>query len=595
VAQNQTARHIISDLPKDVLKRIFVVVATRSYGARLSLPLVCKAFHSAVLECPEMWDTFEVMTGNDGALTSKSQVKYVAARAASMPLHVGLMIASSRTGSWRSDSLPTRSDAELDEGTQGTRSLQILGLDMVGTILSLMPRVEDFILDVQDDPLDLELARAVLALFEDHSAGRLKRLTLLGNYQMDRIVRLTTLSNGAPSHLQPSLVSLRHLAVAYCPAFTLPGPLDTIETLEISVISIETTAISYPLEQLLLGFPNLQSLEIRTAIIDTSAPEVPTLLGISPNQGEPPTVSLTRLRRLVLESLPLTSSLLSNLSAPNLQVLTLQQLTLGLDPREVRYETSLAGHLNPDHESDGQPPYSTLQPLPFGTFLARHSKCKKLYDLTLGLMPDMVVRMCLDFVRIVGGTSEGSGDENRGLKSLSLLGFEWQDWESLFVLPPSPTASPKLVPPEVLLNGVAPVLVPLPCIRHISAFLDHASTWTSKGTVAVNYEAKYDREGWMEGLMRFAERRMNVEAVVRMFKESKMELEDWMKSPRGGRDSLQGVGCGIHEDPLRTVMSIELDAGYKDSYAFVHGAWKAIERTEVAMRVDEPVETGVMG
>jgi hypothetical protein len=46
---------------------------------------------------------------------------------------------------------------------------------------------------------------------------------------------------------------------------------------------------------------------------------------------------------------------------------------------------------------------------------------------------------------------------------------------------------------------------------------------------------------------------------------------------------------------LRTVMSIELDAGYKDSYAFVHGAWKAMERTETAAGVDEPVETGVMG
>jgi hypothetical protein len=575
VTQNQTQRHTISDLPKDVLKRIFVVVATRSYAARLSIPLVCKAFHSAVLDCPEMWDTFEVMTGNGGALTSKSQVEYVAAKAGSMPLHVGLMISNSRTGAWRSESLPAWSDAELDESAQSTRTLQILGLDMVGTILSLMPRVEDFILDVQDDPLDPELARAVLALFDDHAAGRLKRLTLLGDYQMDRIVRLTTPSNCAPSRLQPSLISLRHLVVAYCPAFTLPGTLDMIETLEVSVISIETTPLSYPLEEFLLGFPHLQSLEIRTTI-DTSAP---ALLGISPNQREPPTVSLTHLRKLVLESLPLTFSLLSNLDAPNLQVLTLQQLDLGLDRSEVRYEMSLAGHLNPDHKSDGQQPLSTLQLLPFGTFLARHSKCGKLDDLTLGLMPDMVVRMCVDFVRIVGGTGKGSGDENRGLTSISLLGFEWQDWVSLFMLPPSPSVSLKAVPAEHRPNGVASSLIPLPHIRHIFAFLDHASTWASKGTVAVNYEAKYDREGWMEGLMRFAERRMNVETVIQMFKESKMELEGWMKPPQGSREGLQGAEDGIHGDPLRTVMSIELDAGYKDSYAFVHGAWKAMEQT----------------
>ena len=383
----------------------------------------CKAFYSAVLECPEMWDTFEVMTGNDGALTSKSQVEYVAAKAGSMPLRIGLMLASSRMGSWRSESSPTCSDTELDESAQSARAIQILGLDMVGMILSLMPRVEDFILDVQDDPLDPELARAVLALFDDHVTGRLKRLTLLGDYQMDRIVRLTTPSNGAPSLPQPSLVSLRHLAMAYCSAFTLPGPLDIIETLDVSVISIGTTPTPYPLEEFLLGFPNLQTLEIRTTI----APEVVTLLGISLNQRDPLTVSLTRLRKLVLESLSLTSSLLSNLSAPNLQVLTLQQLNLGLDPREVRYETSLAGHLNPNHESDGQPPHSTLQPLPFGTFLARHSRCRKLCDLTLGQIPDIVVRMCVDFVRIVGETGEGSGEANRGLTSLSLLGFEWGD------------------------------------------------------------------------------------------------------------------------------------------------------------------------
>jgi hypothetical protein len=117
----------------------------------------------------------------------------------------------------------------------------------------------------------------------------------------------------------------------------------------------------------------------------------------------------------------------------------------------------------------------------------------------------------------------------------------------------------------------------------------------SKGTVAVNYEAKYNREGWMEGLMWLAEQRMNVEVVVRMFKESKTEVEYWMKTPQRSRQGRQGVGCGIHRDPLRTVMSIELDAGYKDSYVFVHGAWKAMEWTEMAMGVDERVETGVMG
>jgi hypothetical protein len=201
-----------------------------------------------------MWDTFEVMTGHDGALTSRSQVEYVAAKAGSRPLHAGLTIARSRTGAWRSESLPTSNDLELDESAQSTQTLQIRGLDMVSTILSLMPRVQDFTLDVQDDPLDPELARAMLALFDNRSAGRLKRLTLLGDYQIDRIVRLTTPSNGAPSRLKPSLVSLRHLAVAYCSAFTLPGPLDTVETLEISVITIETTPMSYPFEEFLLGF-----------------------------------------------------------------------------------------------------------------------------------------------------------------------------------------------------------------------------------------------------------------------------------------------------------------------------------------------------
>jgi hypothetical protein len=123
MTQNQTPRHTISDLPNDVLKRIFVVVATRSYAARLSTPLVCKAFHSVALECPEMWDTFEIMTGNDGALTSKSQVKYVAAKAGWMRLHVGLTIASSRMGAWRNEPLLAWIDTELDESAQSTQNL----------------------------------------------------------------------------------------------------------------------------------------------------------------------------------------------------------------------------------------------------------------------------------------------------------------------------------------------------------------------------------------------------------------------------------------------------------------------------------------
>jgi hypothetical protein len=367
-----------------------------------------------------------------------------------------------------------------------------------------------------------------------------------------------------------------------------------IETLEISIISIETTPISYPLEEFLLGFPNLQSLEIRTTI-DSTGPEVVTFLGISLNQKDSPRVTLNLLRKLVLESLPLTSSLWSSLTAPNLQALTLQHLNLGLDPREVRYETSLAGHLNSEDASGGEAVQSTLQPLPLGIFLARHAGCEKLLEVTLGGIPDMVVRMCVEFVRIVGGSSEESGHEKRGLRGLSLLGFEWRDWESLLVPLPSPTIPPGDVPLSLLADGTTPVPVPLPFIRTISVFLDHTSTWTSKGTVTVNHEAKYDREGWMEGLMRFAERRMNVEAVVRMFKESKMNVEDWMRSSQEGRGRLQGTGHGIHGDPFRTVMFIMLDAGYKDSYAFVHGAWKAMEQADMARGASEPADTGVLG
>ena len=549
-----------------------------------------------------MWDTFEVMTGNDGALTTKRQVEYVAGKAASAPLSVALMIASSRMGAWKSETLSPRSAAtgleeESARPTANAQTVQTRGLNMIGTVLSLMNQTEELILDVQDDPLEPEIARAVLALFDDRSAHRLKRLTLLGDYQMDRIIRLKTPLSTTPPSTQPSLSSLRHLTVAYCPAFHLPAPLPMIKTLEVFIITIEKSADSHPLEEMLRSFPNLRRLTMRI-IVDATETEETTILGILPHRNDPPNVKLNQLAVLHLDSLPLTSSLLSSITAPNLQTLIIRDISLGFDPRDVRYEMSLSGHLTPHLPADPPSTHSSLQPLPFGTFLARHTTCRDLRSVTLGCVPDMVVRMCVDFVRMVEGARLGGA--RRGVTHLSLIGFEWRDWEGLFTpqpSPPIPSSSSGSTHADRAAKNDAKTLptVPLPHIRSVSVFLDHASTWTSRGTVAVDPEAKHDRDGWMDGLMRFAERRMNADAVVRMFKESKMDVAEWMRDPpeAGGRgdEGMRGGGVGgdmggcrgslVRADPLRTVMSIELDAGYKDSYAFVHGAWQAMEREQL--------------
>ena len=561
----------LADLPTPILHRIFPLAASTSYAARLTLPLVCKTFHAVTRDCPEMWDTFEVMTGNEGALSRKSQVEYVAARAGEAPLSIGLTIAPSRMGAWESQAEPLRQwDDTADEGGNATaRGQEMAGLNMVGTILSLMHRVQDLVLDVHDEQLEPALARAVLALFDDHLCGRVKRLTFLGDYQLDRILRLTTPLSAAPSVVQPALTSLRHLSIAYCAAFQLPGPLPSIETLDIAMITIESSPNSYPLQELLLNFPNLHRLEVRTTI-DTTAPQARTMLGITSHQRDAPLVTLNRLKTLVLEAFPLTSSLLSSLLAPHLQTLELRDFYVGFDPRDIRFELSLAEHA---HALQGHERTSGLEPLPFGTFLARHLNVVALKTVTLGGIPDMAVRMCVDFVKLVG---EGSA-----LRSLSLLGFEWRDWECLFSASspePEPTSTPAPAEPAA---ASPPTALALPHLYHIHVFLDHASAWASKGTVTFDNDARFDRQGWMDGLMRFAERRMNPQAVVRMFRESNLQADAWMDFPPSDAAGVAGVAA-VGRDPARTVMSVELDAGYKDSYAFVHGAWKAMEREQFA-------------
>lgn len=548
----RTPETFLANMPSVILRRIFAIVSTQSYAARRTIPLVCKAFHAVTAsECPEMWDTFEVMTGNEGALTGRHQVEYVARKAMSAPLSIGLTISMSRVGAWTSDAL----DMPLP-GEEGP-TLEMHAVDMVETISTLMPRVHNLILDVQDDPLDVDLTRAVLALFDDERAGRVRRVTFLGDYQLDRIVRLTTPLTTAPSLLQPALTSLRHVALAYCTTYQLPGPLLGIETLEANMLTLDTSSSPYPLQQLLLGFPNLQRLEIRTTIDGMAPHELPTLgLGLTAQTREkPPKVVLHNLKAITLEALPLTSSLLSSLVAPNLETLELREFIVGFDPRDVRFELSLAEHIRAlDKPGSPTTTPSSLEPLPFGTFLARHAQCGSLRSVTLGEIPSMAVRMCVDFVK-GGGTS--------GLTRLSLLGFEWRDWASLFSQPETNST-----PTPAETGSFSPLL---PRLHSLHVFLDHASTWAGRGTVSFDPEAKSDREGWMGGLMGFAERRMDPRAVVRMLRESKMEMaEEWLRArgERGDED----------EDPLRTVMSVELDAGYKDSYAFVHGAWKAMER-----------------
>ncbi|CCA75925.1 hypothetical protein PIIN_09921 [Serendipita indica DSM 11827] len=532
-------------LSTPILCQIFAIAATICYDTRLHIPLVCQRFrHIAMHNCPQMWDTFELLTGNLGALSSRRQVEYILSKSKDVDLYIGVGIASSRLGSWD----PSESNMDEDEDPEWPSTLHRNATRLVDLVASFMPRVVSLVLDVHDTPLEPDLERALQSVFDDQHATRLRRLTMMGTYQLDRVVRSNPIS--------PSLSHLRHLCIAYASNFRIIVPMPQITTLVISMLPEESAPNASSLETTLSNFPNLARLEI----LGTAPTHYPN--DAHPRIGGRGDVRLTlpHVRHLVLERLSLTSAFLSTLFVPSIETLEMREFELGFDPRDVRYDTAL---LVRRRDGEGTSGGRQLAPLPFGRFLLNNSKSGTLRSLALERLPDMVVRMCVEFVRIVGNPT--SLDEARGLERLVIADSKWPDWEPLFT-PKHTTA------------------VPLPFLKTLEVQIEHYPGVRSVGGVNTRPEVSLERQEWMDGLTRLAEWRMSRRAVMEMLQEWNTAVPAWLVQSQPADTVNETVNTDDDGDKggvdPRTVDGISLATGYVDTYPFLHAAWLALQREQ---------------
>ncbi|PVF93151.1 hypothetical protein CPB86DRAFT_790428 [Serendipita vermifera] len=641
------SRRNLSKLPTHILRSIFCLSTAGSYLSRVTLPLVCRRFHNLVTSnseesgCPEMWDTFEILTGNAGALTKWKQVEYIVAKAGTRRLKLGLTISSSRIGSWEGEVDSTQfNDGIVDEANIQNYggdpddiydmgfapiSLKEVMIQMIRLCARLMPRVEELRLDVHEDDggLDTEVERVMLELFDVTNTTHLRSLSLIGSYQLEHLLRVTTpLAFSHPvdrTHVQDIFPNLRHLVIGYSSPFSsiIPDELPQILDLEISEVEIDILHDPNALELFLLKFPNLVTLQINGVSLNGS-PKEGHLAHVE--ESSDTIVTLGSLKKLTLTTLPLTLPLLSSLRVPKCQEVILKDLDLGFDQRDIKFRMGLppAEEHGPSDKAPNpatststpsNPPSrrglnAKLQSLPFAKFLSSNMHWGTLNSVTMEKIPDMAARMCVDFVRAVS-VIHPQQPEGRGLEDLRLMDFSWSDWK--WILDDGVSGADDQPP-----QGAG---ISLPTLRHLSVAIEYRyeseATRSNSSKEMVNNsgaarEWTNERNQWMAGLTDFAKKRMSRVAVFRMLQQWNIDVPLWLVDDKGidvswKQRSLLGQGntCESRrdsesrnvstgsieatgpEDPNRTVLNISLDSGYVDSYAFVHAAWMAIQEEEV--------------
>ncbi|KAG8766642.1 hypothetical protein FRC15_006209 [Serendipita sp. 397] len=368
-----------------------------------------------------------------------------------------------------------------------------------------------------------------------------------------------------------------------------------VTSLTIFMVQIESPSNASTLESVVSGFPNLHELEILGVVYRMGSAFAASQSRTGNPIKETRTVLLPRLRRLVLHYLALTNSLFSSLLIPNVETLVLRDFEPGFDPRDIRFNTTLASHRDPQSSPIDSPGPTTtttqetagLQALPFGRFLANNDSLPQLRHLVLERIPDMVVRMCVDFVHIVDreatttatttagrttitGRTDGKSGSGGGLSHLLLADFRWPDWASLF-------------PAEMPSEGSGSI--PLPHLQHLEIQIDHNVGLRIVGGNSVRNETSVERQEWMNGLLKLAEWRMSPSAVVKMLREWNHEIPSWVVCQSSDDDSKTGNEHDHDRDQLlgrfgssRTLQDVSLATGYVDSYPFLHAAWVALQR-----------------
>ena len=244
---------------------------------------------NTVCSTPDAWDTFEVMTGTPGCLTTLPQVEEHIQRSGARPLSVAFTVARPQ-----------------DQGEPEKVHA------IIRSVVDAASRIEDLILDVHCDASEHAFTR--LFTPSDPRRSTFRRLALVGKLQLDYILSSLT---------QPVFSSLRHLTIAYCAIYSLDTTIHTVESLKLGVTFLAPQPSGGSLVGLLRAFPSLRTLELQTL---TYAPGYdPRICGRDPN-GNDTVLQLSDLGVLVLDSIPLDCEVFASLRCPHVRKLVLKDV-----------------------------------------------------------------------------------------------------------------------------------------------------------------------------------------------------------------------------------------------------------------------------
>jgi len=522
-------------LPQEVVSRICAISVTNGSNTRPTLQATSTFLFHILRSTPDAWDTFEVMTGTPGCLTTPLQVEEYLQRSGARPLSVALTVAGPQQ---HPKSEPENVHAII-EGVVGAAS-----------------RIEDLILDVHCSTSQ----HALICLFSPPNRDQsiLRRLALVGNLQLDYILSSLSLLRPSPiAHTQPVFSSLKHLTIAYCPIYSLDTTIHTVESLKLGVtfLAPQSSGGSLVLVGLLRAFPSLRKLELQTL---TYMPGYDPRICERDSNGSNAVLQLNELEHLVLDSIPLDCQVFASLRCPHVQKLVL---------KEVRPDSTDEALPAPGAAQD----WDVMQR--FEEFVARHD-WSRLKVLEVDRVYERVGVTCMELVKRTEGR----------LTELTLGGFAWETCKSLMSpcgrLTPDSAESPMSPSIDVVLVD-APNR--FPTLERLVIRLDDTEN-----------HHPLAREAWMDGLKRFTLGRITYDTIIDVLFRGYQHAPKWLQTlgkktagwrlvheahdgPKHHPDGIEHCPPKSAEPTTRTLTHISLETSFNDSYAFIYNDYEHLK------------------
>jgi len=515
-------------LPQEVISRICAISVTNDSNTRPTLQATSSFLFHTLRSTPDAWDTFEVMTGTPGCLTTPSQVEKYLQRSSARPLSVALTLAG----------------PQQDQKTEPENVHAI-----IKSVVEVASRIEDLILDVHHCTSE----HALIRLFSppDLHQSNLRRLALVGNLQLDYILSSLSLLRPSPiafaqdSSLKTQDVfsALKHLTIAYCPIYSLDTTMNTVESLKLGVTFLAPQSPGSSLVSLLRAFPSLQKLELQTL---TYMPGYCPRICERDSNGSNAVLQLDNLEHLVLDSIPLDCEIFAALRCPHVRKLALK------DVRPDSIDDALAA---PGTACD----WDVMQR--FEEFVARHEwSCLEVLE--LDRVYERVGMTCVELVKMA----------ERRLKELTLGGFAWDTCKSLMT--PCHFLTPNAVEsPTSPIGVVYDTPRHFPTLERLIIRLDDTEN-----------HHHLVRRAWMDGLEQFCLGRIAYDTIVDVLFRGYQHAPKWLqalgKMTPGWRlahedgskhhlDDIEHSSSESAEVSTRTLTYISLETSFNDSYTFI--------------------------